>query len=159
MKNRVDILIDTSGSMAEDGKYAVIQNLIYTISRVLKKDEYKSYQVNILQWSENIEVIRKVSDLQFSGRISSVALKEYLDNEEAAQVILLISDGNFSNKEKNIFKNSNSKYFYCMAVGLDADTFTLKKIASSGYVFEVPNIMSALKKVCNRCIEIDEEDI
>lgn len=159
MNTRVDILVDTSGSMIENGKEAVIKNLIYTISRILRKEEYQEYQVNMLKWSNEVMPIKKLSELRFSGQLSSRALKEYLDSQEVAPVILLISDGNFSIKERNIFKSTKNSYFDCIAVGIDADIFSLKKIASSGKVFKVPDIVSALAKVCNHCIDVSEEAI
>ena len=150
MTNKINIIVDTSGSISENGKASVIKNLLFAIGNIFQRDEYSAYDVDLMQWSNRIEKIKNLSHLEFKGSLDGLILRTYLENMSENDSLILLSDGNFSTEVRSAFRNISKKEIkiYCMAIGADSDLFSLKSVSTYPIVFSSVDIINAISKVC-----------
>ena len=150
MTNKINIIVDTSGSISEDGKASVVKNLLYIIQNIFQRDEYNAYDVNLMQWSNRLEKIENLSRLEFKGSLNDLILRTYLENLSENDSLILLSDGNFSTEVRSAFRNVSIKKIkiYCMAIGADSDLFSLKSVSTYPIVFNSVDIINVISKVC-----------
>lgn len=158
MNNLINIIVDTSGSMNEMGKIHLQQNLCRYAAqiKVLDESKYSGTGIRFYQWAENISNIELQSDGKFpcfsaadssSLSILSDFISQTFNNTERT-LLLILSDGNFPNKEILNFKRQLSAFgelnIRTVAVGADADLLKLKKLSTNDTVFLSENIASAI---------------
>lgn len=61
----VNILVDVSGSMTENGKDSVVKYLLYAIKGYA--DEGKGFSYRLFQWGDAVEEITDLSGLSFQA--------------------------------------------------------------------------------------------
>lgn len=150
MNNRIDIIVDISGSISENGKAAVVKYLLYSIKNIFMREEYSKYKVNLLQWSDKMMDVNSIAELRFNGTLNDEVMKKYLDGLEEKDAIILLTDGSFPTKIRNVFRNISEKKIklYCVAIGAEADIFGLKKISTYPVIFNSADIANLISKVC-----------
>ena len=99
----INVVVDASGSMAEDDKNAVVKYLINGICNVKQEALYRDTQFVLFQWnsaSVKFDDMEKAK-IEFRGRSSFEDLEPIIDEIDSDSSIILISDGGFGNNEKN----------------------------------------------------------
>lgn len=153
MNNRIEVIVDTSGSITENGKSAVVKYMLYTIKNLCERDRYGKFKVEIFGWAERIMPINSISELVFKGTLSAISFEDHIKDMDDNCSIIIVTDGNFDLKTSSVLKNRNRKdlKIYCIAVGADADTYGLKKISTYPEIFTPENITKAILTVCGQC--------
>lgn len=139
MGQNLHIITDTSGSMLEQSKNQVVQYLFSTIQRFLQK-QYKDANILLYYWNESINMCSSFKDFAWGGYLESLPLKNFI-NQNCNEKILIISDGDYSEDLKEVFKKKSN--IYLLLIGQDDVTY-FKKIFTNGRLFLPENIMSDL---------------
>lgn len=149
MSKTVNILVDASGSMAEDDKNAVVKYLLNGISNVIESSEFQDIEFAFYQWgktSKKIDSLEKAK-IEFAGKSSMSGLEELKKMIDENDPMLLISDGNFNSGEKTHIKKL-SVNIIPIFVGIDANRAMLKDIATERVVYSVTDFMQAIYNIC-----------
>lgn len=145
MSKIVSIVVDASGSMAEDDKNAVVKYLINSICNVRQTKEYSDVEFVLFQWGNNsikFENIEKAK-LEFKGKTSYDDFVPIENEIEYESPMILISDGGFSKNDK-VKIEKLSKRIIPIFIGIDANRFILKDIATDNIVYSAADFMQAL---------------
>lgn len=130
------IIIDTSGSMMEDGKKSVIMYIINAIKNTLAEE------LNIYSWDKEIKPFS--GKLEFGTTNNPESLSTFFDQYNDNPV-LLITDGCFSSNVKTIIKK-HSKSIVCVLVGIDSSIISLQKIIGSNNAFEASDTVTSISR-------------
>lgn len=140
MSKQLNVLIDTSGSMAEDCKNAVVKYLLNAIDSY-DKSEVKNYYL----LGQKCTQVKDISNLKitYGGQIAIGAIKEYFQEMSEEHNTLLVSDGSFGlDIEKLISKHKNR--VVCVAVGEDAILSNLQRCSKNKKAYLAEDIVSAI---------------
>lgn len=130
------ILIDTSGSMMEDGKKSVIMYVINTIRNTLPEEP------SVYTWDKEIKPFS--GKLEFGTTNSLGTFSSFLD-EHNDEPLLLITDGCFSSNIKSIIKK-HSKKLVCILVGIDSNIITLQRTIGVNNTFEASDTVACISR-------------
>jgi hypothetical protein len=158
MKETLYIIVDVSGSMNEMGKIHLQRNMCRYAAqlRLIDQKKYSGSGIRFYQWAQNIAEIALQSDgnipaLNSEGSSNLCAFSDFLSqhlNDTGRLMVLILSDGNFSNSDIVNFQNQLSTLtvpiIRTVAVGSDADLLKLKKISTNNTVYLSENIASAI---------------
>lgn len=139
------MVVDASGSMAEDDKNAVVKYLLNGISNVTELMDFRNVDFVLYQWgqtSKKIESLEKAK-IEFVGKSPLSGLDELSQMIDENQSLIFISDGNFNSGDKASIKKL-SKYIVPIFVGIDANRTILQDIATEGIVYSVTDFMQAI---------------
>ncbi len=137
------ILVDTSGSMAEEGKKSVIRYLLYAIDNFYK-NEYSVEIASIYLWAEKIEKFELNQKIQYGGKADISTLSEFLKNE--TRPVLIITNGNYTSKvEKKITENISNKKIIAMLIGPDNNKVRLLNTFGAINIFETEDLFECLR--------------
>lgn len=141
----INIIVDASGSMAEDDKNAVVKYLINSICNVKQTKEFYDVEFVLFQWGSNSVRFENIENakLEFKGKTSYDDFKQIEDEIEYEFPMILISDGGFSKNDK-VKIEKLSKQIIPIFIGIDANKAILKDIATDKVVYSVPDFMQAL---------------
>lgn len=130
------ILIDTSGSMMEDGKKSVIMYVINTIKNTL------TVEPTVYTWDKEIKPFSGKIEFGTSNGLSSILsfLEEHND-----EPIILITDGCFSSNIKSIVKK-HSKKLVCILVGIDSSIVTMQRTIGVNNTFESSDTVACISR-------------
>lgn len=143
MARRVSVLIDTSGSMAEDCKGAVVKYVLNAIVSVSEEDdkEYKFYlvgnELTEIEDSRNFKIF-------YGGQLSLKAIKSVFD--EDCEGYLFISDGCFDS-EIEAFLSKHNRQIVTVAIGADAMRNNLQRCSKHKNVFQASDVVAAIKAI------------
>lgn len=161
MKAALYIIVDVSGSMNEMGKIHLQRNLCRYAAQLqlIDQEKYADFDIRFYQWTQNISETALQSDgdipaLNTEGSSSLSVLSDFLSqnlNDTGRSMVLILSDGNFSNSDILSFQKQLSSFFgliiRTVAVGADADLLKLKKISTNNSVHLSENIASAIDSI------------
>lgn len=145
----VNIVVDASGSMAEDDKNAVVKYLLNGISNVTELTDFRDVDFVLYQWgqtSKKIESLEKAK-IEFAGKSQVSGLEELTQMIDENQPLIFISDGNFNSGDKASIKTL-SKYIVSIFVGIDANRAILQDISTEGIVYAVTDFVQAIYETC-----------
>lgn len=148
MEKLINVVIDASGSMVEDGKSSVVQYILNGLNNVREHEEFKNYKFSLFQWSEEskeLESLERIK-LEFKGKADVKGLNKLKDLLDMERSILLISDGNFNRPEKEKLKNFKARIIPIF-IGIDANKAFLKDISSNKVVYSGVDLVQALKEL------------
>lgn len=131
------IVIDASGSMAEEGKKSVIRYLLHAVEG-LARDEYPEAEYKIYAWNETISEFE--TKIDFSGHTSADAFSDFL-NAHPEDSILLVGDGNYSEEIKAIIERAGNAMLVLM-VGSDCNRARLRKLVGTGHLYETTDVVA-----------------
>ena len=140
MSKQLNVLIDTSGSMAEDCKNAVVKYLINTIA---SHDEYEIKNYYLI--GDQYEHITDVTGLKilYGGQITASAVNGYFREISGDTKTLLISDGCIdSDAEKSISAHRDA--VVCVAVGEDAMLGNLQRCSKDKKAYLAEDVTAAI---------------
>lgn len=133
------IIIDSSGSMSEEGKKSVVRYLIQAISGIME-ERYSDKKNEIFCW--NNQVFSYEGKTEFEGVAEARVLEEFLSKHQK-DTILLIGDGNYSDDVKRIVKSVDSKLMYLM-VGCECNKSRLIKLVRSDNLYETVDVVTCI---------------
>lgn len=145
MSTTVNIVVDASGSMAEDDKNAVIKYLLNGICNVMGTTDFDGIEFALYQCgqeSKKIENLEKAK-IEFAGKLSLSGLEELKQMIDENQTMIFVSDGNFNSGEKAQIKKM-SVNIIPIFVGIDANRTILQDIATDKVVYSVTDFMQAI---------------
>lgn len=140
MSKQLNVLIDTSGSMVEECKNAVVKYLLNAIDSC---DEFegKNYYLVGKQCTQ-VEDITGLK-ISYGGQMSVNAIKDYFRETSEEYNTLLISDGCFDiDIEKSISKHRDT--VVCVAVGEDAMLNNLQRCSKNRSVYLAEDVVAAI---------------
>lgn len=130
------ILIDTSGSMMEDGKRAIIMYVVNAIKNTLTEEP------KIYTWDKNIKPL--AGKLEFGITNDAGSLSSFFDKHND-EPIILITDGCFSLNIKSIIKKYSNQLF-CVLVGRDSNIITIQRTLGVNNTFEAPDTVACISR-------------
>jgi hypothetical protein len=138
------IIIDTSGSMNEEGKSSVIKSILFVVERFIADSESDDkYEVVLL--NEEAEIYTLGNLVKFKGSINNSKLRELLAANNTN--IMLVTDGNLSSEVINILDKGESLIRCVLLVGADANKAKLKKIVGADSIYETTDLITCLLKL------------
>lgn len=141
---KINVLIDASGSMNEDGKLSALKYLLYAITNVIREQYNGVLDFEFVQWSTDISKLEKLNMLVANGRLNEHGLNEYFEFNHSDSVIF-ISDGNFDASLRTAILNV-SKNIYVVCVGLDSNEYNLRMVSTDSAVYKACDIEQVIKK-------------
>ena len=152
------VVTDTSGSMREHGKAMLARNLLAFAREYCRlSDEKASFEEPVIAlWGAVATVAEVAPDEDFplfpvDGRAVLQPLLTLLDgllSKEEKLLVLLVSDGHLSSADVSAFKawrrGKPEVSVRALAIGPDASTTTLAKMADPGGVFPPAEVGGAL---------------
>lgn len=138
------IIVDASGSMAEEGKKSVVRYILYTIENLLK-DEWSETACPIFLW--NNDVSEYEGKVDFQGQSSSKSFEKFLKQHPNSE-LLLISDGSYPEDVKSVLKKSDNKMKVLM-VGCDCNKARLQKMVGSENLYDTTDVATCLEDFMN----------
>ena len=159
MKTPLYIIVDVSGSMNEMGKIHLQRNLCRYAAqlRLIDQEKYSGADIRFYQWAQNVSEVALQSDgdipaLNAEGSSNLFVLSGFLSEhlkDAGRPMVLILSDGNFSNSDIVSFQNQLSTFpdliIRTVAVGADADLLKLRKLSTNNTVYLSENIPSAIE--------------
>ena len=145
MSKTVNIVVDASGSMAEDDKNAVVKYLLNGICNVMGTPGIDDVEFALYQWgqeSKKIDNLEKAK-IEFAGRSPLSGLEELKQIIDENQTMIFVSDGNFNSGDKAHIKKM-SVNIIPIFVGIDANRTILQDIATEKVVYSVTDFMQAV---------------
>ena len=153
------VVCDTSGSMSEAGKPAVLRSLLSFIGSAsqLGYEAASLTRTKIVLWNEKPELLASIpnaTDVRFSGRPDMDALLDMLSASipsDSNVSILFLTDGQWSQDYlqafQKWFRTQTRVDLAFVAVGTDSNLRQLQKIVGSDAVFPAEEIVEALHTV------------
>lgn len=140
MTKELNVLVDISGSMAEDCKNAVVKYLLNTIASYAELKNKNYYLAgNQCTKVENIDGLK----ITYAGQMSMNAINGYFRGVTEEDDTLLISDGCFDvDTKKAISKHRDT--VVCVAVGEDAMLSNLQRCSKNNKVYLAEDVLAAL---------------
>lgn len=142
----INIVIDSSGSMQEDDKNAVIKYLLISINNSKYMEDLKNINFEFFCLGTNTFKMKEESKIEFSGDINLEKVNKLKDIINTEYTTILISDGNLDNEVKKEIKKIFENLF-CVSIGIDSDLNVLKYISSSNKVYSVVDIFQLLNDI------------
>ena len=140
MSKYLNVLIDTSGSMAEDCKNAVIKYLLNAITSC-EGVEIKNYYL-VSDKCIKLEDITEIK-ITYGGQMMTTAISGYFRETSDEGNTLLISDGCFDiDTEKAISKHKDN--IVCVAVGEDAMLNNLQRCSKNKKAYLAEDVIAAI---------------
>ena len=141
----INIVIDRSGSMAENGKPMLILNLLRYIRQYLGVDKVQFYVLNNQLSQVFVDPKLDLELPEITGAINMDSGIEFL-NDRKTEPTILLSDGFFelTESQRRVFKQQN---VIVVAVGADADITGLDYLGLPVYLAQ--DIGVAIKHASN----------
>lgn len=129
----INILVDRSGSMFENGKPMLVINLLRYIRQTIDLDKLKIFAINSQFYSIDISSDSDIELPEITGSLDTEKAIEFLCQHEF-EPTLFLSDGFFelSDSQKRILKQQQQMII--VAVGADADVSGLKPLRLPVYL-------------------------
>ncbi len=143
----MNIIVDVSGSMTENGKDSVVKYLLYAIDGFSRDNNLGEYK--IFQWGKRLDEVVEPFKLSFdSGKVSDELLS-FLNNHIDEKNII-ISDGGFSREiKKGIKEIPDKKNIYYLGIGSDCDIAAIRAVAMPNRIFAAQEVISCMRVIIN----------
>lgn len=143
----INIIVDVSGSMTENGKDSVVRYLLYAIEGYCKEEKINEYKV--FRWGKQLEELAEPYKLSFDSGKATNELLEFLNNH-IDDKNLIISDGGLSRDTKKGIKDiSNRNNLYYLGVGSDCDLAAIRAVAMPDKIFMAQEVISCMRSITN----------
>lgn len=142
---KVNIFVDVSGSMTENGKDSVVKYLLYSIEGYA--NEEKRISCRLFRWGNDVEEVLDLSKLSFQVGNASEKIVEFI-KAHPGEKNLIISDGGFSRETKREIKGIlERKDIYYIGVGCDCNLPAIRNLADSGKIFLSQDVITCLRNM------------
>ena len=139
------MILDSSGSMNEDGKRTAGEYLLRAMAGFIR-DRFPGVRCGAYVWGEGIA---RYGDKSAGGgaRLDAGALAAFAAEHQDTPMIL-ISDGNFPERDrKALISLSGIEHIRAVMVGADANRPRLQKIFGRGRVFESADAVECARQL------------
>ena len=143
MAKCIGIVVDTSGSMVEDCKGAVVKYVLNTIASVMEEDEasYKMYLVgNEAITVENMANVK----ISYGGELTISAVRNAF--ADACDGYLLVSDGCFNSEIESLLTKYKN-HIISVAIGSDVMLNNLQRCSRDKKVYQASDIIAAIREI------------
>ncbi|MEG2364073.1 MAG: hypothetical protein RR942_08790 [Romboutsia sp.] len=148
MNNKLNIIIDVSGSMAENGKKDIVIYAYDTINNLLDDKKYNKEKIILSKWEDKETKMKKVFNFEFDNSYTTEEFKKYFKDGNKSKSNIILSDGSI--ELKNILKNKDENTICIfIKIGIDADTLGITKYISKSDIYDVCDIVTAFDKAYN----------
>lgn len=150
MNKIVNIVVDASGSMAEDDKNGVVKYLLNGLNNIIETNLFDDVKFILYQWGQEIKKFENFekAKIEFAGGSNSLGLEELKKLLSKDQTIIFISDGNFDLEYKVQLKDLSTNII-TIFIGLDANRAILKDIATENVVYSVTDFVQVIFDACS----------
>ena len=150
MNKIVNIVVDASGSMAEDDKNGVVKYLLNGINNIIETNLLDDVKFILYKWGQEIKKFENFekAKIEFAGGSNSLGLEEIKKLLSKDQTIIFISDGNFDLEYKVQLKDLSTNII-TIFIGLDANRAILKDIATENVVYSVTDFVQVIFDACS----------
>ena len=143
----LNIIVDVSGSMTENGKDSVVKYLLYAIDGFSKDSDLEAYKT--YQWGKQLEEVTETHKISFDSGKASNELVDFLKNHMEDKNII-ISDGGFSRDIKRGIKGlPDKKNVYYLGIGSDCDIAAIRTVAMPDRIYSAQEVIPCLKTIVN----------
>ena len=124
--NKIYVIFDCSGSMAESGRCAVLKSTFLAVRR-------RYSNIVIYRWNEEFQPIDKAKEIIAQASANVEILSNFYGNLNDNPDILLISDGCWSNRDAEAICSATMGHnVYSCAIGQEANLANLRKVQTIG---------------------------
>ncbi len=139
------IIVDSSGSMNEEGKRIAGEYLLCAIAGFVR-DYFPEIRYGVYAWGNNVVRYDKKS-VGDGVKLNASTLATFLAEHQDSAVII-ISDGNFSDRDRNVLIGLTKMERICaVMVGADANYPRLQKIIGRTRVFESADAIECTRQL------------
>lgn len=140
------IIVDSSGSMYEEGKQAAAEYLLRGMGAFVR-DNFPDKSCGVYAWGNTIEKYKPGAPGQ---RLNQEVLVKFVAEHQDTPMIL-ISDGNISDDPGDpLAPLANKEDFFVVMVGVDADQKRLEKIVGKHRVFDSMDALESIRRLLLR---------
>ena len=147
MADTLKIVLDVSGSFAENGKIEILRAMKLSAESFAEKF---GAPAEFFIWRDEIRPLNKPADLVPSGRAEISALCTFLEKNSGAKFVLL-SDGAWTLRNvteiRRAIKSSKAALVF-VAVGADAADSENYSVSTVGGIWSAADLGSAIQAVC-----------
>lgn len=140
MKDKIKIIVDSSGSMGEVGVSSVVK---YTLNILKNNFEISDIQYDIILINNEIKEIEKLKEIKFFNQLKENILIDYILKNKKLKIIFL-TDGDFYIDEQIYSEGENN--LYCLYFSRKLK-FSLEKLTTSDKIFHCSEITNLIKKI------------
>ena len=143
MARQISVLIDTSGSMAEDCKGAVVK---YVLNTIISVSEETQSDLKVCLVGDEMLVVEDTSNskIAYRGELKTNGIRAALEN--GSEGYLLISDGCFNSEVESLL-TKNKDQIISVAIGADAMINNLQRCSRNKKVFQASDVIAAMKEI------------
>lgn len=143
MNIKVNIVMDASGSMSENGKVSIMKYVINSAEGHSREDG--TITISIYQWGDKIEPLNNLAEFRIQDASSEGDIVEFV-NEHRGEKILILSDGGFSIKTKRAVRGMQGKEnVFCIGVGCDCNFPAIRSLMDDKNIFKPQDIIACLQ--------------
>ena len=145
MAEHLNVVVDSSGSIAEVGKVDVIRSLIVRLKPIAQRFEMET---SIFLWRENVQELVRLKDFVPQGRTVPSALASFINEGDEGERYLLLSDGFWEEEEAAEIKNAirqKGAHLSLVVVGADARPSEMKRSLGLNMVWREEDLVSAVQ--------------
>lgn len=142
MNINVNIVMDGSGSMSENGKVSIMK---YIINSAEGYSEEGTITLSLYQWGDKIEPLNDLAEFRIQDVNSEGDIAEFV-NKHMGEKILILSDGGFSIKTKMAVRGMQGKEnVFCIGVGCDCNFPAIRSLIDDKNIFKPQDIINCLQ--------------
>lgn len=145
MEKILTVILDCSGSFAENGKLEILRALRLTVARLAKNF---GAAANFFIWRDDVHPMSSPKEVVAQGVSEISALKNFLSNCPEGSKVLLLSDGAWdvdeSPKIKSLLAAQKIDLAFA-AVGADANRSSNYNISTAGGIWSPADLPSAVQ--------------
>lgn len=141
----INILIDASGSMVENGKISIVKYVINAAVGYSKADG--SMDLSLYQWGDSIERLNSLGEYRVQGGRSEGSIADFME-AHSEENLLIISDGGFSSKTKKDFRKiQNKENVFFLGVGCDCNFSAIRSLIEKENIFRAQDAITCLRNM------------
>lgn len=145
MDKNLTVILDCSGSFAENGKLEILRALRLTVARLAKNF---GAAADFFIWRDDVHPMTGPKEIVAHGVSEISALKNFLSNCPEGSKILLLTDGSWSIDESPKIKSALAAQKIDLAfaaVGADANRSSKYNISTLGGIWSPADLPSAVQ--------------
>ena len=140
MKDKIKIIVDSSGSMGEIGVSSVVKYIL----NILKNNfEISNIKYNIILINNETKEIENIKEIKFFNQLKESILIDYILKNREFKIIFL-TDGDVYIDEQIYLEEEND--LYCLYF-VEKLKVSLEKLTNSDKIFHCSEITNLIKKI------------
>ena len=147
MNKKLTVVLDGSGSFAENGKQDVLRAMYCSVGSLAKSF---GGSAEFFIWREDVRPLTKMKEIVAGGRNEIPALVDFISACPFGTKILLLSDGLWSSdgvaKIKSAVRQQNIHLIF-VAVGADANRSKIFDVSTLGGVWSPVDLPAAVQTI------------